>query len=49
MQGKLDGDENLAIYPEAMGVLWKCNVKVGQHVSAGQVLARINDALTRNS
>jgi membrane fusion protein, multidrug efflux system len=44
VQGKLDGDENLAIYPEAMGVLVAVNVHVGEHVSEGQVLARINDA-----
>lgn len=44
VMGKLDGDENLAIYPEAMGVLVEVNAKAGQHVSAGQVLARINDA-----
>lgn len=47
VQGKLDGDENLAIYPEAMGVLVEVNVKVGQHVNAGQVLARINDAASQ--
>lgn len=44
VQGKLDGDENLAIYPEAMGAIVKVDVKVGQPVKAGQVLARINDA-----
>jgi len=44
VQGKLDGDENLAIYPEAMGVVVKGDVKAGQPVKAGQVLARINDA-----
>jgi len=43
VQGKLDGDENLAIYPETMGVLDDVLVQVGQHVNAGQVLARIND------
>lgn len=44
VQGKLDGDENLAIYPEAMGNVVEVYAKVGQHVVAGQVLARINDA-----
>ncbi len=44
VQGKLDGDDNLAIYPEAMGVLTEVYARVGQHVTAGQVLARINDA-----
>jgi membrane fusion protein (multidrug efflux system) len=44
VQGKLDGDENLAIYPESMGVLTAVNVHVGDHVNAGQTLAHINDA-----
>ena len=43
VQGKLDGDENLAIYPETMGNLLEVYAKAGQRVSAGQVLARIND------
>ena len=42
VQGKLDGDENLAIYPETMGNLVAVYVQVGQHVVKGQVLAKIN-------
>jgi RND family efflux transporter MFP subunit len=44
VQGKLDGDQNVAVYPEMMGNLTEVNARVGQRVSAGQVLARINDA-----
>jgi RND family efflux transporter MFP subunit len=44
VQGKLDGDENLSIYPESMGVVTSVSAHVGEHVSAGQVMARINDA-----
>jgi RND family efflux transporter MFP subunit len=44
VQGKLDGDQNVAVYPEMMGNLVEVNVRVGQRVSAGQVLARMNDA-----
>ncbi len=44
VMGKLDGDENLAIYPEVMGVLVQVNVQVGQPVIVGQLLAQINDA-----
>jgi len=44
VQGKLDGDENIALYPETMGNIVAVNAKVGQRVSAGQVLARMNDA-----
>jgi RND family efflux transporter MFP subunit len=43
VQGKLDGDENIAISPEIMGNIVEVSVQVGQRVSAGQVLARIND------
>lgn len=48
VQGKLDGDENLAIYPEVMGVVVEVNVKAGQQVKAGQVLACMNDAAYRD-
>jgi RND family efflux transporter MFP subunit len=44
VQGKLDGDENIAVYPEAMGNLTQVNARVGQHVRAGELLATINDA-----
>jgi RND family efflux transporter MFP subunit len=44
VQGKLDGDENLAIYPEVMGNVVEVYAREGQRVSAGKVLARINDA-----
>jgi membrane fusion protein, multidrug efflux system len=44
VQGKLDGDENLAVYPESMGVITSVSVHEGEHVNAGQTLAHINDA-----
>ncbi len=44
VQGKLDGDENLSVYPESMGVVTSVSVHVGEHVNAGQTMARINDA-----
>jgi len=44
VQGKLDGDENLAIYPETPGNVVDVNAFVGQYVKAGDVLARLNDA-----
>lgn len=47
VQGKLDGEENLDVYPEAMGVVEAVNVVTGQSVSKGQVLARLNDAAVR--
>ena len=43
VQGKLDGDDNVAVYAETMGNIVNVYAKVGQHVNAGQVLARVND------
>jgi RND family efflux transporter MFP subunit len=48
VQGKLDGDENIAVYPEAAGNLTHVNARVGQHVRAGEILATINDAAYRD-
>jgi RND family efflux transporter MFP subunit len=47
VQGRLDGEENVDVYPEAMGVVEAVNVVSGQRVAKGQVLARINDAAVR--
>ncbi len=47
VQGRLDGEDNLDVYPEAMGIVESVNVSNGQAVSKGQVLARINDAAAR--
>jgi RND family efflux transporter MFP subunit len=44
VQGKLDGDQNIALYPETMGNVVEVYVRVGQHVNVGQTLARLNDA-----
>jgi RND family efflux transporter MFP subunit len=43
VQGNIDTKENILIYPEYSGVLTQLNVKSGQKVSKGQVLARIDD------
>ncbi|WP_026978563.1 efflux RND transporter periplasmic adaptor subunit [Flavobacterium tegetincola] len=43
LQGNVDTKENILIYPEYSGILTALNVKSGQKVSKGQVLARIDD------
>ncbi len=43
LQGNVDTKENILIFPEYSGVLTQLNVKAGQKVSKGQVLARIDD------
>jgi len=43
IQGNVDTKENIMINPEYSGILTQVNVKAGQRVSKGQVLARIDD------
>ncbi|WP_396173676.1 efflux RND transporter periplasmic adaptor subunit [Flavobacterium sp.] len=43
IQGNVDTKENIMISPEYSGVLTQVNVKAGQRVTKGQVLARIDD------
>ena len=43
VQGNVDTKENILIFPEYSGVLTQLNVKSGQKVSKGQILARIDD------
>jgi len=43
INGNVDTKENIIITPEYSGVLIQVNVKAGQKVSKGQVLARVDD------
>ena len=43
VQGKLDGDQNAAVFAEAPGTISAKYADVGQHVVRGQVLAQIDD------
>lgn len=43
VQGKVDGEGNVAVFPESAGVIEKIFVKPGSKVSKGQVLAQLND------
>ncbi len=49
IQGIVDAKEDVQVNPEAAGVITKINVNVGQHVSKGQVLAQIDDAVLRQN
>jgi len=49
IQGKLDGDQNVAVYPETQGTVTEVLVKAGQKVTKGQLLARVDDAVLRQS
>ncbi len=48
VQGKLDGDENLAVYAETMGLVKTVNVKAGDYVTKGQILAQLDDEIIRD-
>ena len=43
IQGSIDTKENILIQPEMPGTLIALNVKAGQRVSKGQLLARVDD------
>lgn len=43
VQGKLDGDQNAAVFAEAMGTVSSKYADVGQRVVKGEVLAQIDD------
>jgi len=43
IQGSVNTKENILIQPEMPGTLVSLNVKAGQHVSKGQLLARVDD------
>jgi len=45
VQGKVDGDENVDISPELPGTIMKVNVKAGDKVSRGTVLATLDNAV----
>ncbi len=43
IQGRVDADEDVNVVPEAQGVVTQINATLGQKVSQGQVLARLDD------
>ena len=47
MQGKLDGDQNIAVFADVPGTVKARYADVGQKVTKGQVLAQIDDAQYR--
>jgi membrane fusion protein (multidrug efflux system) len=42
VQGKIDAQDNVTAYPQSPGTITALYVKVGQHVSRGQVLAQLD-------
>lgn len=49
IQGVVQADKNIEITPEMGGTIKAIYVKEGQNVSAGQLLAQLDDAILRNN
>ncbi|MFD0794153.1 efflux RND transporter periplasmic adaptor subunit [Mucilaginibacter litoreus] len=49
IQGKIDAQDNVTAYPQSPGTITRINVKVGQHVSKGQVLAQLDASVLQQS
>jgi RND family efflux transporter MFP subunit len=49
VQGSLDGEENVKVYPQGMGVVTQVLVGVGTQVRKGQVIAKIDDQAMRKT
>jgi len=49
IQGRIDAQDNVTAYPQANAIITAINVKVGDHVSKGEVLAQLdNSVLVQN-
>ncbi len=48
VQGKLDGEDNVDVFPESQGIIDDVLVSVGQSVTKGQALAHINKGPARD-
>jgi membrane fusion protein (multidrug efflux system) len=48
VQGRVDGDENIAITPKMSGTVTRVNVQAGDRVSKGQILAEIDNELVKS-
>ncbi|MES2558797.1 MAG: efflux RND transporter periplasmic adaptor subunit [Bacteroidota bacterium] len=47
VQGRVDGDENITYSAKVPSVVTKINVKVGQHVSKGTILAELDTKMSK--
>jgi len=49
VQAKVDGDESVSVSPRTQGTVSNINVKLGDQVSKGQVLATLDDIVIRQT
>lgn len=47
VQGRVDGDENITYSAKVPSVVTKINIKVGQHVGKGQILAELDTKVSK--
>jgi membrane fusion protein (multidrug efflux system) len=49
IQGKIDAQDNVMAYPQAQAIITAINVKAGDHVSKGQVLAQLDNSVLKQN
>ena len=49
LQGKIDAQDNVTAYPQSPGTITAIYAKAGQHVSKGQVLVQLDDAVLKQN
>lgn len=49
VQGRIDGEENVSVGPKTIGTITSIDVKEGEIVKKGQVLAHMDDAVMKKS
>ncbi len=49
LQGRVDAQDNVTAYAQAPGMITKIYVKVGDHVTSGEVLAQLDNSVLKQS
>ncbi len=49
IQGKIDAQDNVMAYPQMQGTITAINVKAGDHVGKGQVLAQLDNSVLKQN
>lgn len=49
LQGRIDAQDNVTAYPQTAGTIVSINVKVGDHVHKGEVLAQLDNSVLKQN
>jgi len=49
VQGKIDAQDNVTVYPQVAAIVTSLNVKPGEHVSKGQILAKLDNSVLQQN